>query len=413
MQAPEGRIRSMITCNNCSTPNSLDSAFCKHCGQTVPPDALQAGKAQLNAMLAEGYDLFDKARTDEADFIAERCLATDPSCLRALSLKGMILERRGLFAEALDAYEQVLASDPESALDKIKVNQIRNLLAAGRVAKVRTNRRPALFGAAAACVFVVALGALAAALANRPATRDSKVATAELQPNYSATPFDLREPEPPLAAGQQGTASPSGIERAESATAEREAEPQLPAAPTGELPRPAEDGGNKPVNPLPPGMEIKPIESATQVVAGTTQPNPDPEPGSVAAGSQSPKPEEPKAVVDIRLSEDTGTAKTGASMNANGVEALVRTARGQYQVGNYQAAAATYERALKAGADAASVNQRLAQCYEQLGRRSDAIEAYNRAVVAMERAIDSGKGGDRLRAALDSSKQALKVLQGG
>ena len=93
---------------------------------------------------------------------------------------------------------------------------------------------------------------------------------------------------------------------------------------------------------------------------------------------------------------------------------MVRTARSQYQVGNYEAAASTYERALASGADPTQVNQRLAQCYEKLGRQSDAVQAYQRSIQALEKAIASGKGDrDRLTTALDSSKQALKVLQGG
>ncbi|MEA2554412.1 MAG: hypothetical protein QOJ65_2588, partial [Fimbriimonadaceae bacterium] len=67
-----------------------------------------------------------------------------------------------------------------------------------------------------------------------------------------------------------------------------------------------------------------------------------------------------------------------------------------------------------AGADPSLINQRIGQCYERLGRTSDAKEAYSRAITALETAIAGGRGNkERLLAALDSSKQALKNLQGG
>jgi tetratricopeptide (TPR) repeat protein len=117
--------------------------------------------------------------------------------------------------------------------------------------------------------------------------------------------------------------------------------------------------------------------------------------------------------VDIKLSQDQ-PRNTDGGIDANGLEALVRTAKGQYQIGNYQAAAATYENALRAGADPAMTNQRLGQCYERLGQTSEAKAAYGRAIAAIQAEINGRKGNkDQLLAALDTSQQALKNLQGG
>jgi tetratricopeptide (TPR) repeat protein len=107
------------------------------------------------------------------------------------------------------------------------------------------------------------------------------------------------------------------------------------------------------------------------------------------------------------------TSTSSGSVGANGVEALVRTARQQYQLGNWASAATSFERALRAGADPGSNNQRLAQCYEKLGRNSDAVGAYNRAIEAYQSDVNSGSGDkSRLQAALDSCRQAVKVLGG-
>ncbi len=106
-------------------------------------------------------------------------------------------------------------------------------------------------------------------------------------------------------------------------------------------------------------------------------------------------------------------AGSSAPVGANGREALTRAARQQYQLGNYASSAAAYERALKSGGDTGSLNQRLGQAYERLGRTGDAASAYERAARAHEAALASGKGDkERTKAALDSCRQALKVLKG-
>ena len=60
------------------------------------------------------------------------------------------------------------------------------------------------------------------------------------------------------------------------------------------------------------------------------------------------------------------------------------------------------------------MNQRLAQCYENLGKKSDAVNAYQRAAQALKDKIGSGKGNTaRDKAALESCEAAIKVLNEG
>jgi tetratricopeptide (TPR) repeat protein len=139
----------------------------------------------------------------------------------------------------------------------------------------------------------------------------------------------------------------------------------------------------------------------------------DPQPEDV----KPPQKQEAPGIMEITVVSQNGkpTANGGnaSGMHANGVEALLRTARNQYQVGDYSSAANSYERALRAGADPASSNQRLAQCYEKLGRNADAVAAYSRAADAFQAELDAGKGDkSRLSSAIDSCKQAIKVLGG-
>jgi tetratricopeptide (TPR) repeat protein len=105
------------------------------------------------------------------------------------------------------------------------------------------------------------------------------------------------------------------------------------------------------------------------------------------------------------VAPDSPDARTSA-------EVLIRTARDAFVRGDYGRASDAYEKALARGASRGSTNQRLAQCYERLGRKGDAIAAYERAVAAYQSQLAGGGDNSRIQAALDSSRQALKNLRG-
>lgn len=140
-------------------------------------------------------------------------------------------------------------------------------------------------------------------------------------------------------------------------------------------------------------------------------PDPRPEPPT-----QTLDPKKAPGIMDIQIVSGNGKTNSDPAdpaSKANGAEALLRTARSQFQLGNFQSASNSYERALRAGADPATINQRLAQCYERLGRNPDAVAAYNRAIDSIQADLQAGRGDkDRLTRALDACKQAVKVVGG-
>jgi len=177
----------MVTCTHCETPNSLDSRFCKHCGNELPAETVRDAKSDLGRTVAQGYVLFNEGKISEALQVAELGIRQDPTLSTALSLKGMCHERMDQLGEALECYEQVVDLNPDSALDRLKVNQLRNLIATRSAAiemgPAEPNRKVNLMIGALATVFILGVGAVTFKLmdgATTP-TPDRRVASLDRQ----------------------------------------------------------------------------------------------------------------------------------------------------------------------------------------------------------------------------------------
>lgn len=441
-------MNGMVSCKNCSAQNSLDSTFCKRCGASLPDDEIQLAKEKLESVVADGYKIFSAGRTDEAMQIAETAVSANPTSTAALSLKAMCHERLGQVAEALECHERVLAIDPDSMIDKIKVNDLRNLLVARSSIASVPDRRMAIVGAVAAFVLVASIGVVIA-----KSGRGEPVASKEPVSNSITDPSVVRFDSPQFTAPGAATKTDANQESDPSTTAnpnqnnntvqtppaaeanrgqqpERQNNPGpvLPPATAGnQLPNiNGSIGGGAPngVLTVEPSADLRrQMEAARQAAQnnnGNSAPTQKPNEGNDPSPEDVTPPAKQQAPGIMEITVVSGNGKTSGdnsggdpSSRANGVEALLRTARNQYQVGEYASAATAYERALRAGADAGSGNQRLAQCYEKLGRNSDAVAAYGRASDAFQAQLDAGKGDKtRLSAAIDSCKQAIKVLGG-
>lgn len=426
---------SMVICSHCQTANSLDSHFCKQCGKEVPEAERQQAQAKLAELISEGYKAFSEGRTEEALLISENALGSEPSNANALSLKGMCFERNKRYAEALECFEQVVRQNPDSALDRIKVTHLRNTISAKLVEEPQApDKRRILLASISATVLVVASGIAIGGFANW-GNPDAGKRTAELskpQPN----PFDL---DSRLAAGGGVSTSNSG----ESPAAQPQGGSGSGSEATGSALPPS--GGQVPgisgsrTPPWQPpelgaGVVVRPegaIPGGSDSGAGTgggsgTLPNVGGSTGGNAGSNRGPDSLDPgfgaqtppdTGIIDIRVSKPDitgGGQSVDPQTSRNQAEALLRTARDLFLAGKFADAARTYEAALRAGSDPASTNQRLAQCYAKLGRKSDALNAYTKAIASYESQIASGTGNASvLKASLDACKQSLLVLRGG
>jgi hypothetical protein len=399
----------MVACTKCESMNSVDSAFCKKCGAALPDDELLSGRQKLEDLLKDGYSIFNEGRTEEALMVAEAVLLSNPGSASAFSLKGMCHERKGDLGDALECYEHVVEMNPDSALDKIKVNQLRNKLALPAQTDAATgNRKLALAGAAATLVLVLALGAVFGSInarAEEKTAKDMGKVDQGLSEPLRDVPQDPKKEETQVQ--KPGAEQPVDEQVQQPVGAQQQHQGQLPPAPGNgrEETIPPISLGNISVTQDGPKLP-NPTNQNKPGPTNNTRRDPDPEP------RVEPKQEDPKdtGVYDIKISGGGSTRTTGGGTepvanDGNRAQALLKTADTKFMLQRYGEAAATYESALQAGASPGKCNQRLGDCYKHLGQKEAAIAAYSRAASSYE-------AGGNARAAA-TCRQALKDLQGG
>ena len=420
----------MYACKQCGTGNPLDSSFCKKCGTALPADELSVARDKLGEMLDEGNNLFTEGRTDEAMLIAEAAVTANPSSHLAYSLKGLCHERLGQIGDALECYETAVGLNADSSLDKVKVAALRNRLAQRVTDTPEPNRRSAaMIGVAAAVLFLVG-GSLAAigmsgkkdatkVAENPPATSPvNQPQTGTQQPGATGTPAGPQTQTSPntgnvplpqtSGTGGTGTASPVGPEV------------ELPPAPhTLPVPEAGIGGG---YSPAPISGTIDPRSSANPPATNTAhneKPGIDPPPSKLGDPGEPPlittKPaEEGPGYINIQMAPRTKASPGGgeAVPDGNGVKTMLEAAQQSYQTGKYEAAAGRYAQVASMGGNSPKIQQRLGDCYRNLGNTAKARTAYNRAINMYQTQIKQGSEVARNQAGLETCESALKVLGG-
>ena len=415
----------MVACPKCALNNTIDSAFCRKCGYALPQDLVAESQEKLKELVNKGMTSFNDGNTEEAMGIAEHAVMANPAYPEGHALKGMVHERRSEYAQALDCFETVVALNPDSTIDKIKLNQLRNAFAQ-RTAEPKVDRKGALMAAAAALLLVSSVGAITYRLVSSSTEKTvSSPAPSATTPGSlasSQTPVNplnpgnntITNPAPSTPGNQlnEDGVKPLGAEEEPTTSTNRSElprprdngwrpspiDPGNPSGPIGQ-PRPSGNGGNgtgrngglPPVdgngngnNNVP--APSKPTVNGTDDTPAPTKPITDADPGQI----------------DIKIT----SAKT-----ASGTEAVRRSANEMLKGGDSENAANAYEKAAK-NSSGGKVHQRQAQALNASGKKAEAIAAYERAINAYESDIKSGKGNsDANQAGLNSSKAALRALK--
>ena len=446
----------MVSCRQCATLNTLDSAYCRKCGVALPAEDVTEAQAKLDSLVAKGFTSFNEGRTDEALAIAENALDSNPTMVLALSLASDVFVRRGDLATALDYADKVVELNPDSDLDRIRRNQLRTRIQS-EIRVAEPDRRSAMVAAVAAVVLVGCIGAIGAKFLSQPKAEDKTGVVANLTPSQNlvnptgtlgAANSNPTTGSTPAAGGTGvGNGTPSNIQNTGGGDTGNENRGDETTN-SGYSDRRRNDGnqsfplsrfngdslpavGSTTVTPLRPNVpeggsvdpqpqpETNPTSEANKIKTDpgkTTEkglsvpPEPEPDPGQITISVRRPGTSSPR----VNNTAGGTVPVTGAEpISGAGVQALLRSASQQFQAGNLTASATSYERALANGADPISTNQRLGMVYERLGRNGEAINAYNRVIQAAQTVLGSGSGNSsRIQNALDTAKQAVRALGG-
>ncbi len=461
----------MVKCSQCGKQNTLDSRFCRACGTEVPADVAAEAREANEKLVAEGRRLLLESRSAEAKLLAETTHENDPASANALSLLGECHERFGHHEQAIECYERVLELQPDSALERIKLDHLRKSMTGQADASPGpSGRNRAAIGAGLAAVALVASIGAVFALDGDKARAETKssgstnavqapMPTVEAMPkSYDAaaevaTPTkptaDESDDEPAVTEEKPARREPerAAPPRQEPRATQPDRAPTRPAQPAQPAadPRKVAVGPTLPA-PTPNGDRVNPNEGGyrplspanTRITVSKEEPTKPPAklatPPKKTGADADPKPFNP-GMIDIRPSQDNPRQIGGSetirenqdggmrrsptrpaadpTAGVKGAQALMKVAQQHMLTRNFAAAADAYEKAIRAGASPTTAYQRLGQCYQEMGRRAEAIGAYSKAIRAMESAAASDPSvAERMQVSIDACKKAIKILGG-
>ncbi|MFN8138395.1 MAG: tetratricopeptide repeat protein [Fimbriimonadales bacterium] len=393
-----------MVCTICKSDNTPDAKFCCECGAKLEAAAskIVAKPEEIDQLLKDGYKTFHEKNVDEALYIADAVLGTDPENSSALALKGMCHESKEEFEKAIEVFEQVVILNPDSTLDRIKLSQLRHRVADAssddEEMERKSKRTVAIFTGVAAALIIMTTGVLVAVYSKSAQASQNK---GDLYAQNQAVGFDLTQPAPNT--NSNGNTNNGGAEGANSGQLPNAA-PDTNAGSNFSPPRilnsgSAGNGGS------PPNYVVTPVSSqlpdpnkssgntitdAGNNGNGGTSPTNPPDTG--------PRDEKPKGRIEIKPSAGSG--------DDNGMESenTYRVAQQKMQAGDYQGAVRDFEASLKNSNQPGLTHQLIARCHKKLGNGGAAKTHLQSALTIYE---NSGN-----KAGADACKRELQSLGG-
>ncbi len=413
----------MVSCRQCATTNSLDSTYCRKCGDALSETDIDAGRAKVAQLLEDGSSAYNVGRIDEAFEISETALASDPINVTALALKMNCLERRDRISDALECAERIVELNPDSELDKIKRNQLRRNLEFAAREPMTPNRRVAWISGISTIILVMALGSYAGIMVKRKndsTTNASPKLEASLEKNSPITSVAQVNQTTPTNPTTSGQPNPGGhvIQDAAAATPDLTRPPlrndeMLPSTGPGYTIKPIEPGPIGTGSSTPPTKNTETARTNTGGTGNGTSPEPDPDIkiDSSGTGRSDTK---PVGSMDIQVrGAGSSSPPIADAPDGNDLKAIQKTATQLFSAQRFEPASKNYEKAISIGGDSSALYERLGQCYEHMGRKSAALSAYEKGLQACQQALASGKGDkDRLSTKADMYKSHIKALGG-
>jgi tetratricopeptide (TPR) repeat protein len=344
-------------------------------------------KAHTERLMREAVALFEQGRLEEALLACEGALALDENYAPALSLKGLIHERRGQVADAIAAYERVQAVNPLSVAERARLEALRRQArAAVHPAPVRSlwvEMLPvalAFLGEGLVLLIGFALvlrwSAPPAPAPSQPVASSAEtLAPAPPPPStVPAPPAETPPPNPPQAIVPPVTVDPSRLALAP-------AEPALPRGEIPALPAPESKPAPKQETPKTEGDRPHDAEVMPDVKVEETQ----------------------RGVYEIRVER---VPPQSPNRNAPRAPDALTQAQNLQRAGNYREAIQAYLQGLPTAPNPAEVHQQIATCYLRLGDKANARTHFLQAIAEYERQIQAGRE-------VEAARQGIAACQNG
>jgi tetratricopeptide (TPR) repeat protein len=345
-------------------------------------------QAHTERLMREAVALFEQGRLEEALLACEGALALDENYAPALSLKGLIHERRGQVADAMAAYERVQAVNPLSVAERARLEALRRQArAAVRPAPVRplwVETLPvalAFLGVGLVLLIGFALilrwSAPPAPAPSQPVASSAET-LAPVAPPPSTIPTPPAETPPPNP--QQVIVSPVTVDPSRLALA-----PAEPAPPRGEIPTlPAPESKPAPKQETPKTESDRPhdAEVMPDVKVEETQ----------------------RGVYEIRVER---VPSQSPNRNAPRASDALTQAQNLQRAGNYREAIQAYLQALPTAPNPAEVHQQIATCYLRIGDKANARTYFLQAIAEYERQIQAGREVEAARLGIAACQNGL------
>ncbi len=346
--------------------------------------------APAERLMREAVALYEQGRLEEALLACEGALALDDKYAPALSLKGLIHERRGQVAEAIDAYERVQAVNPLGVAERARLEALRRQTrAALRPAPVRPLWQETLpvalafLGVGLVLLIGFALILRWSAPTPAPAPVPSAATSGETVSPINPPPSTIPAPpaEPPQQNPPQAIVPPVMVDPSRLALA-----PAEPAPPRGAIPTlPAPDSEAKPApkqeTPKTNGAPSRDSEVMPDVKVEETQ----------------------RGVYEIRVERAPSQSQ---SRPANRASDALTQAQNLQRAGNYREAIQAYLQALPTAPNPAEVHQQIATCYLRLNEKANARTHFLQAIAEYERQIQAGRD-------VETARQGIAACQNG
>lgn len=348
-------------------------------------------KAHAEQLMREAVSLFEQGRLEEALLACEGALALDETYAPALSLKGLIHERRGQVAEAMAAYERVQAVNPLSVAERARLDALRR--------QARAVVRPAPVRPLWAETLPVALAFLGVGLVlligfalvlrwsapPAPAPSQPVASTAESIPPPASPPPSATIPAPPAETPTpnppQAVVPPVMIDPSRLALAPAQSNPPRGEIPTLPAPEPETKPTPKSETPKPSGDRPRDSEVMPDVKVEETQ----------------------RGVYEIRVERAPSQSPNRGAPRTS--DALTQ-AQNLQRAGNYREAIQAYLQALPTAPNPAEVHQQTATCYLRLGDKANARAHFQQAIAEYERQIQAGRE-------VETARQGIAACQNG